>query len=96
MTAEYKISVNPQLFFYQNTGLAYQTCNHSAICAGQSFSGSLFQCCIVTCTHPERPFSTSNCLVTMSLQCEKVIMYIAMSAKYTYLYFYYPTIKMEI
>ena len=49
------------------------------------------KCCIVTWTHPERPFSTSNCLFIMYWQCEKVVMHIAVSAKYTHLYFYYPT-----
>ena len=61
--AEYEITIDPQSFFDQNTGLPNQTCNHSAICVDQFLVEVHFntlKCCIGTCARSGRPISTPN------------------------------------
>ena len=61
--AEYEITIDPQSFFDQNTGLPNQTCNHLAICVDQFLVEVHFntlKCCIGICARSERPISTPN------------------------------------
>ena len=104
--AEYEITIDPQSFFDQNTGLPNQTCNHSAICVDQFLVEVHFNTlkwCIGTCARSGRPISTPNGWPNFTLfghyvlgMWKKVILYITVSARYTYLYSCYKTIKVKI